>query len=66
MQQTLAVLDGGRIGIAALSVGLAQAAFEEAVSYAKERTDLWASNCRAPGDCQWMLAEAATEIQAAR
>ena len=37
LPQTLAVLDGGRIGIAALAVGLAQAAFEEAVRYAKER-----------------------------
>ncbi len=37
LQQTLTVLDGGRIGIAALSVGLAQAAFEESVKYAKER-----------------------------
>ena len=37
LSQTLAVLDGGRIGIAALSVGLAQAAFEEATRYAKER-----------------------------
>ena len=37
LQQTLATLDGGRIGIGAISVGLAQAAFEHAVNYARER-----------------------------
>lgn len=65
LYQTLRVLDGGRIGIAALSVGLAQAALEEAVRYAKERrafggpiADLQA--------IQWMLADAATHIQTAR
>lgn len=36
--QFLQVLDGGRIGIGAMAVGLAQAAFEAAVAYAKERT----------------------------
>ena len=65
LQQTLATLDGGRIGIGAISVGLAQAAFEHAVNYARERkafgkpiADLQA--------IQWMLADAATEIEAAR
>ena len=37
LQMALAVLDGGRIGIGALAVGLAQAAFEQAVRYAKEQ-----------------------------
>src|SRR3972149_7012205 len=37
LAETLAVLDGGRIGIGALSVGLAQAAYEEGLKYAKER-----------------------------
>jgi alkylation response protein AidB-like acyl-CoA dehydrogenase len=37
LHQTLATLDGGRIGIGALSIGLAQAAFEYAVNYARER-----------------------------
>src|SRR5262245_1652171 len=37
LQQTLATLDGGRIGIGAISVGLARAAFEFAVNYARER-----------------------------
>ncbi len=65
LQQALAVLDGGRIGIGALSVGLAQAAFEEAVRYAKERQAFGQpiANFEA---IQWMLAEAATEIQTAR
>ncbi len=65
LQQALATLDGGRISIGALAVGLAQAAFEYARDYAKER--------RAFGQriadfeaIQWMLADAATEIEAAR
>ena len=37
LQQTLHVLDGGRISVGALSVGIAQAALEEAIAYAKER-----------------------------
>src|SRR5574341_2684122 len=37
LHQTLETLDGGRIGIAAVSVGLAQAAMEAAVAYVKER-----------------------------
>lgn len=38
LQQFLAVLDGGRIGIGAMAIGLAQAAFEVASAYARERT----------------------------
>ena len=65
LQQTLVVLDGGRISIGALSVGLAQAAFEEAVRYAQERQTFGQpiANYQA---IQWMLSNAATEIQAAR
>ncbi len=63
--QTLAVLDGGRIGIAALSVGLAQAAFEEAVRYAKERQTFGQAIAEHQA-IPWMLADAATQIQAAR
>ncbi|MEW6029529.1 MAG: acyl-CoA dehydrogenase family protein [Chloroflexota bacterium] len=65
LNQTLTTLDGGRISIGAISVGLAQAAYEYAVAYAKDR--------RAFGQriadfqaIQWMLADAATEIEAAR
>ena len=65
LPQTLAVLDGGRVGIAALSVGLAQAAFEAALSYAKERRSFGVPIAEHQA-IAWMLSEAATEIQAAR
>lgn len=65
LSQTLAVLDGGRVGIAALSVGLAQAAFEEAVRYAKERQTFGVPLAEHQA-IQWMLADAATQIQIAR
>jgi alkylation response protein AidB-like acyl-CoA dehydrogenase len=65
LQQTLAVLDGGRIGIGALSIGLAQAAYEEAVVYAGER-HVFGQPIANYQAIQWMLADAATEIQAAR
>ena len=65
LQYTLETLDGGRIGIGALSVGLAQAAHDEALKYAQERQTFGQpiANYQA---IQWMLADAATEIQAAR
>lgn len=65
LQQTLAVLDSGRVGIGALAVGLAQAAFEEALKYAQERETFGKPIARHQA-VQWMLADAATEIQAAR
>lgn len=65
LKQALQTLDGGRIGIAALSVGLAQAAFEEAVQYAKQRK-AFGKYIAEQEAIQWMIAEAATEIQAAR
>jgi alkylation response protein AidB-like acyl-CoA dehydrogenase len=65
LQQTLVVLDGGRIGIGALSIGLAQAAYEEAVRYATER-QTFGQPIGAYEAIQWMLSNAATEIQAAR
>lgn len=65
LPQTLAVLDGGRIGIGALSIGLAQAALEESIRYAKERYT-FGSPIAEYQAIQWMLAEAATEIQSAR
>jgi len=65
LQQTLVVLDGGRIGIGALSIGLAQAAYEEAVRYATER-QTFNQPIGAYEGIQWMLSNAATEIQAAR
>ncbi|MBI3361612.1 MAG: acyl-CoA dehydrogenase, partial [Chloroflexi bacterium] len=65
LQQTLEVLDGGRIGIGALCVGLAQAAFEESVNYARERQTFGVPIAEHQA-IQWMLADAATEIDAAR
>ena len=59
------VLDGGRISIAALSLGMAQGAYEAALKYSKERRQFG----KAIGDfqaIQWKLADMATEIDAAR
>jgi hypothetical protein len=59
------VLDAGRIGIAALSVGLAQGAYEAALRYAKERRQFGQpiSSFQA---IQWKLADMATRIEASR
>ncbi len=65
LQQTLATLDGGRIGIGAISIGLAQAAFEYAVNYARER-NAFGKPIAEQEAIQWMLADAATEIEVAR
>jgi alkylation response protein AidB-like acyl-CoA dehydrogenase len=65
LHQTLATLDSGRVGIGALAVGLAQAAFEEALKYARER-ETFGRPIAEHEAIQWMLADAATEIQAAR
>ena len=63
--QALQVLDGGRIGIAALSVGLAQGAMAASIVYAKERRQFGKplSDFQA---IQFKLADMATEIEAAR
>ena len=58
-------LDGGRVGIAAQSVGLAQAAFEAAVKYAKQRR-AFGKTIGEFQAIQWMLADMQTEIEAAR
>lgn len=65
LRQTLRVLDGGRVSIGALSVGLAQAAYEEALRYAQER-QTFGQPLAEHQAIQWMLADAATEIQSAR
>ncbi len=65
LAQALQVLDGGRIGIGALAVGLAQAAFEAGRAYAKERYAFGRPIAEFQA-IQWMLADAATEIEAAR
>jgi alkylation response protein AidB-like acyl-CoA dehydrogenase len=65
LNQTLSILDGGRIGIGALAVGLAQAAFDEALSYARER-ETFGKPIASHQAIQWMLADAAAEIKSAR
>jgi butyryl-CoA dehydrogenase len=61
----MSTLDGGRIGIAAQAVGIARAAFEEAVQYASERKT-FGKPIRDHQAIQFMLADMATEIDAAR
>ncbi len=61
----LSALDGGRIGIAAQAVGLAQGALEESVKYAKQRR-AFGKNIAEFQAIQWMLADMQTEIEAAR
>ena len=63
--QTMQTLDGGRVGIGALGVGLAQAAFEAAVRYAQERR-AFGKPISEHQAIQWMIADAALEIEAAR
>jgi butyryl-CoA dehydrogenase len=65
LRVALGALDGGRIGIAAQSVGLAQGAMEAAVRYAKQRRTFGHSIADYQA-IQWMLADMATEIEAAR
>jgi alkylation response protein AidB-like acyl-CoA dehydrogenase len=65
LQQTLATLDGGRIGIGAMAVGLAQAALDEAISYAQERQTFGQPIAQHQA-IQWMVADMSTEIEAAR
>ncbi len=61
----MATLDGGRIGIAAQALGVARAAFEEALAYSKERRSFGKIICEHQA-IQFMLADMATEIEAAR
>ena len=62
---TMQVLDAGRIGIAALAVGLAQGAYEAALNYARERK-AFGKSISSFQAIQWKLADAATKIEAAR
>jgi butyryl-CoA dehydrogenase len=61
----LSALDGGRIGIAAQAVGLAQGALEETVKYAKQRKAFGKSISEFQA-IQWMIADMQMEIEAAR
>jgi alkylation response protein AidB-like acyl-CoA dehydrogenase len=65
LPQSLQVLDGGRIGVAAIALGLARAAWEEAVRYAGGRTAFGKPLARHQG-IQWMIADASTQWEAAR
>jgi butyryl-CoA dehydrogenase len=64
-RDALAILDGGRIGIGALALGIAGAALEASVKYAKERRQFGKPIAEFEA-IQWKLADMATEIDAAR
>jgi len=64
-RDALGVLDGGRIGIGAMAVGIARAALEESLRYAKERRQFGKAIAEFEA-IQWKLADMATEIDAAR
>jgi alkylation response protein AidB-like acyl-CoA dehydrogenase len=64
-RQALAVLDGGRIGIAALSVGIAQGSLDASLKYAKERRQFGQPLAEFQA-IQWKLADIATEVSAGR
>ncbi len=61
----MSVLDAGRIGIAAQALGIAEAAFEASVAYAKER-EAFGQKIAEFQAIQWMIADMAVRIEAAR
>lgn len=61
----MSTLDGGRIGIAAQALGIAEGAFEETVKYVKERQQFGRPLAKFQG-LQWMIADMHTEIEAAK
>ena len=65
LKQFLITLDGGRVSIGAMALGLAQGAFEAAVKYSQERVQFGQPICEFQA-IQWMIADMATEIEAAR
>jgi butyryl-CoA dehydrogenase len=58
-------LDGGRIGVSAQALGIAQAALDASVAYAKERVQ-FGKPIAAQQAIQWMIADMATQVDAAR
>lgn len=58
-------LDGGRIGIAAQALGIAQGALDESIKYVKERQQFGRPIGKFQG-VQWMIADMATKVEAAR
>ncbi len=65
LSQALAVLDGGRISIASLALGIAQGALDASIKYSKERKQFGKPIGEFQG-IQWKLADMATQIEAAR
>lgn len=65
MKVVLSALDGGRIGVAAMAVGVARAAYEYALQYARQRVQFGKPIAEFQG-IQFMLADMATNISAAR
>jgi butyryl-CoA dehydrogenase len=65
MRIALTALDGGRIGIAAQAVGLAQGALDESIKYAKQRRAFGKTISEFQA-IQWMVADMQTELEAAR
>ncbi|MDE3089169.1 MAG: acyl-CoA dehydrogenase [Chloroflexota bacterium] len=61
----MSVLDAGRIGIAAQALGIAEAAYEASVAYAKER-EAFGQKIAEFQAIQWMIADMAVRIEAAR
>jgi alkylation response protein AidB-like acyl-CoA dehydrogenase len=61
----MSVLDKGRVGIAALAVGIAQAGLEAAVEHARDRKQFGKAIAEFQG-VQWLLADMATDVAAAR
>jgi hypothetical protein len=62
---TLKILDGGRIGIAAMALGIGRGAYEEALKYAQQRQQFGQPIAQFQA-IQWKLADMATELDAAR
>jgi len=65
LKVALVTLDGGRIGIAAQAVGIAEAALEESIRYSKERIQFGQAISEFQG-IQFMLADMATEVEVAK
>lgn len=65
LAQALTILDGGRISIAALALGIAQGALNASLKYAKERKQFGKPIAEFQA-IQWKLADMATQIEAAR
>jgi len=64
-KQFLVTLDAGRVAIAAMAIGLAQGALDRAIAYAQERVQFGQPIVQFQA-VQWMIADVATEIEAAR